>query len=577
VRSGNAKFKQWRHFTTSGALLVLLAGCVSTPPRAQQTQPAEKQPLGSMTVATPDADHDLSALLMQGQFAVHKGHLKVAQKAYARASMLSNDPKVAEHAVGLALAVHDSAAAEAAVQRWQTLGGDKLGLLRARAQIALDQGKTDAAKALMLELTASGSARGWKNFGRVLMNARDAAQAGHLLEAVATPARLPNDQNAWLAMSELGQKLGRYAYANKLADAAIQRFHSADTYAWSAGLHAERGDNAKALSLYAKAVKTAPDDTSVRLAYAGLLARSGRGKDARHVLAQGAQDENTYAARAAFAARDKDVSALRGLYDEVRHAPAAIRDQSGYLLGQLASLLDKPEAAVDWFAKVPADDPHGLQAGTQRAVLLQGLGHSVQAHALVGRLLDELGDQPKAVARLQRLDAELYMRDRDYTHAITAYTRALHGASDNKALLYGRGLAYAEAGRIDAAVADFRHVLKLAPDDIDAANALGYTLADADRDLEEAGKWIGKARAARPDDPAINDSWGWLQYRLGHLDRAEQVLQHAWSQRKDPEVGAHLVQVLLAQGKKKQARQVYAAALHLDPGNTRLHALKGKL
>ena len=117
---------------------------------------------------------------------------------------------------------------------------------------------------------------------------------------------------------------------------------------------------------------------------------------------------------------------------------------------------------------------------------------------------------------------------------------------------------------------DFRSLLKLKPDDIDASNALGYTLADANRDLPEAEQLVAKARAARPNDPAIADSWGWVQYRLGHLDQAVQALRGAWQAGRDADVGVHLGEALWAQGNHADARQVFDEVRKIDPHNASL-------
>ncbi len=73
------------------------------------------------------------------------------------------------------------------------------------------------------------------------------------------------------------------------------------------------------------------------------------------------------------------------------------------------------------------------------------------------------------------------------------------------------------------------------------------------------------ARAAKPDDPAIADSWGWLQYRLGHLDQAEKTLRDAWQTRKDADVGVHLGEVLWKQGRQSDAQRVFEEVRRIDP------------
>ncbi|HET7358594.1 MAG TPA: tetratricopeptide repeat protein [Rhodanobacteraceae bacterium] len=552
--------RQLRHFAASAAALALLAACAPLPLRqASPASAAAAQPLARMVVATPPPDRDLLAQLLDAEFALGHSDLKTAARDYAKAAAISSDPQVAQRAAELAIAVHDGAAAEQAIARWQALGGAAGGLAEARAQLALDRGQAAQAQHQLELLVASGDADAWRKFGRILLDARDAAQAGKLLQAVATPARLPADPQAWLAMSELGDKLGRHAYAQQLATQAMRRFHSADTYAWAAQLKFKAGDHDDARKLYARAVALQPDSTRLRMGYASLLAQLGDTAAAARVLRQGPQDATTFAARAAFAARSKDKAQLRRVYDELQQAPDAVRDDSVFLLGQLADALGESAQALAWYAQVPDEDEHSFDADMRRVVLLHQQGKTAQAHRLVARLQDAYAGQPGPLLRAYRLDGDLYMQERDYARAAGIYGEGLALTPDDTDLLYGRGLAYAEAGNVDA------------------ANALGYTLADNNRDLGEAEQLIDQARSARPHDPSITDSWGWLQYRLGHLDRAEQALRTAWQERKDAEVGAHLAEVLWKQGQQTEARQVLAEARKLDPHNARLRATQQKI
>jgi Flp pilus assembly protein TadD len=120
-------------------------------------------------------------------------------------------------------------------------------------------------------------------------------------------------------------------------------------------------------------------------------------------------------------------------------------------------------------------------------------------------------------------------------------------------------------------------VLTLKPDDVEAMNALGYTLADSNQHLDEATQLLRTALAAKPDEPAIIDSWGWLQYRLGHLDEAEKALRRAWEKGKDADIGVHLGEVLWKRGDKEEARSVFARVRKIDPENKGLRAVMKRL
>jgi tetratricopeptide (TPR) repeat protein len=569
VRSGSSKFKQLRHFTALSAFALVLGACTTAPLRPQ-TAPTP-QPMARLTVATPDADHDLVAQLMAGEMALGRTDLAGASAHYDKAMALSNDPAVAERAAELAIAVHHEEAAGRALDRWQALGAKPAPMARARAELALDQGNAAEAKRQLERLIASGDKDAWRQFGRVLLGARDQAQAARLLEALAVPARLPADPKAWLAMSELGDKLGRQAYAREIAAAAVKRFHNAETYAWAAQMKFKDGDHDGAKALLRKALDQAPSNTRLRLAYAGMLSASGDDAAASQLLARGTQDADTYALRAGLAARHQDAKALATLYRQLQQASPEVRAQSSYLLGQLAEMQHRDAEALAWYDQVDEDDPHAFDAAVRSALILHTQGKREQAHQLLAQLEIDYLEQPEQLRQALQADAELYLREQDYAQAETAFSRALQVVPDDPGLLYGRGLAYAQAGQIDLAVKDFQHLLKVKPGDVDASNALGYTLADANRDLAEAKKLLEAARAAKPDDPAIADSWGWLQYRLGHLEQAEQTLRGAWLARKDADVGVHLAEVLWKQGRRHDAQKVFDEVRKLDPHSNSLH------
>ena len=122
----------------------------------------------------------------------------------------------------------------------------------------------------------------------------------------------------------------------------------------------------------------------------------------------------------------------------------------------------------------------------------------------------------------------------------------------------------------DSAEADLRRVLELKPDDMDATNALGYTLADANRKLDEALTLIERALKAKPDDAAVIDSYGWVLYRRGDLAGAEKALRRAFEKQSDGEIASHLGEVLWMQGKREEARAIFEQARKKDAKNRAL-------
>lgn len=555
------------------AAAMLLGGCA-----AAQSRPASGQPLSRMDVAVTSADNDVTAQTMRAEFALQRGDLPSAAKAYEQAARVSTDPNVAERAADLALTQHDLPAAKAVLARMRELHAADTALAYVEARLALAQGHTDKARAALQRVLAPNDRDAWSAAAQLLAGARDPAAAGHLLEALATLQSLPPDNGrVWVAVSQLGEKLGRYAYAERIATAAAQRFDSADTYTWAAQLALKKGNKAGAKRLLAQAIKVSPEDVHLRLVYASILGKLGEDQAAQQTLADGPQTVEVYGARAAYAARDSDNTALTKIYNDLRHAKPSVRDQAAFLLGQLADTLGKHQAALDWYAKVPADSEHNFDAKVRRAVLLNATGHVGQAHALARRLVTNNTEDDKSLRSAVQLDAQLYRLHQDHAGAIAAFDRGLQQLPDDSALLYGRALSEAASGDIAAAIKDLRHVLAIDPTDMDAINALGYTLADSNQNLDEATKLLTKALAAKPDAPAVIDSWGWLQYRLGNVTQAEKTLRQAWAKLKDPDIGVHLGEVLWAQGKKTEAQTIFAKVRKLEPDNAALKAALARL
>ena len=91
------------------------------------------------------------------------------------------------------------------------------------------------------------------------------------------------------------------AARQQVADAALKRFGTAETYAWAAQLKLNNGDRSGGLNLLRQAQVKDPSNIGLRLTYASLLGQSGQYAQASHLLEKGPQNAQTYAMRAALA------------------------------------------------------------------------------------------------------------------------------------------------------------------------------------------------------------------------------------------------------------------------------------
>jgi Tfp pilus assembly protein PilF len=169
--------------------------------------------------------------------------------------------------------------------------------------------------------------------------------------------------------------------------------------------------------------------------------------------------------------------------------------------------------------------------------------------------------------QVQQATAQLYRDANNYKTAYEVLEKALVEYPDDPDLLYDAAMVAEKLDRIDIVEARLKRVVELKPTSAHALNALGYTLVDRTNRVEEGYALIQRALALSPDDPFILDSVGWAQYRLGKLDEAEKYLRQAMEQRPDPEIAAHLGEVLWAKGERALAQDLWQSQLKNAPDN----------
>ena len=545
--------------------VLFLAGCAGAPSRP--ARPGTEQPLARIELPQAKAENDPLTLVLAGEFALANGDLDDAVENYARAAQVSDDPAVAGQATRVAIAAKQWQAAHAALERWQALQADDPGIWQARAALALREGQSEAAYADLLRLARQPDAAGWRALAQVLIDAADKEQAGALLQRLATPELLGGKVETWVAASQLASRLGNKPLAQSLAQSTLTRFGSAEAYVWAAQLRLQSGDKAGARAVFAEGLKHDARNSRMRIAYASMLGELGDNAAAARLLAQGAQDDYTYAARAAYAARADDKELIGALYRELKALPTPHPGARLNLLGELAELLDRKAEALAWYRQVPSDDDHAFEAQMRTALLLDGDDRTADALASLHQLQARAGDDAKQLGDAFLLEAELLHKHQRSEEAVAVYDRGLKALPDDARLLYARALLNDDLDHVDAAVRDLRRVLELKPNDADALNALGYTLADRTDQQTEALGLIEKALVLKPDEPAIIDSLGWVQYRLGNLDEAVKQLRTAFTKQPDAEIAAHLGEVLWVSGQKDEAREVWEQGRKKDAKN----------
>jgi tetratricopeptide (TPR) repeat protein len=180
----------------------------------------------------------------------------------------------------------------------------------------------------------------------------------------------------------------------------------------------------------------------------------------------------------------------------------------------------------------------------------------VQAEIAQSQLLSDGGQGDQALARIDD---------------------ALARAPGHPDLLYQKAIVLEKSGRTDAAIAQLEMLYQQRPQDGEISNALGFILADHGRELARAQRLISSALKGEPDNPAMLDSLGWLQYRRGMPQAALPLLERAFRLDQDGDIGAHWGEVLWSLGQKARARDAWSRALLADPDNAAVKAAEKRV
>jgi Flp pilus assembly protein TadD len=174
---------------------------------------------------------------------------------------------------------------------------------------------------------------------------------------------------------------------------------------------------------------------------------------------------------------------------------------------------------------------------------------------------------PRYALELKQSRAQLLQQMHRYDDAIAVYDELITYKPDDIELLIARAVLLDLAGQLNEAIDDMRYAVELAPANAVALNTLGYTLANRTGRQKEGYQLIRLALELNPGNPAIIDSMGWVLFRMGKVEEARSYLELAHSLLNDPELVAHLGEVLWVTGEQDRARALWDASRADYPEN----------
>lgn len=235
-------------------------------------------------------------------------------------------------------------------------------------------------------------------------------------------------------------------------------------------------------------------------------------------------------------------------------------------LSKIAQKQGHLEQATQWLQQMPPDaDP--VKLASRRADLLAEQGRMEEARQTLARIPTNTPEQ----AKLKALAQSQWLKEHRMAQAAYEVVRkASEAAPNDHELLVELALLSEKIQRYDEMENLLRRQMKSRPQDPQAFNALGYSLADRNTRLDEARALINRAVELAPQDPYIQDSLGWVLFRQGQHQEALKVLRAAFASKPDAEIAAHLGEVLWVSGQTQQALTIWREGLMLKADNETL-------
>ena len=503
------------------------------------------------------------------EIALKRGQIGVALENYLAAARETKDPVIAKRATQIAEFAQAGPQTLEAAQIWVQDDPNNLEARQALAVLLMREGKLDASITQLEKMINMAGADQSQMFMRLvaqLVREKNKEAALSLLEKLAS--RHPDNPHVAFANAHLSARLNKLPRALASINHALElKSDWSDAVILKSRILQLENKTDEAVKFFGKAIKEQfPKDVNLRMAYARMLMDLKQLDEAReqYVILSKQQPDNAefiYAAGLLSLQSEHYDDAekyLLSLYKKNEHVT-----EVSYYLGQVADAKKQYSKAMNWYHKVKQGDLY-INAQMRIAAILS-------KQKRVKEALDQVhsirASNSQEQLQLYLLEGDIMVDIGNYQKAYDIYDHALADMPDDNNLLYARAIAAEKIDKLDVVENDLRSILVRDPDNIQALNALGYTLADRTKRYDEAFRLIKRAYELDPKDAAIMDSMGWVQYRLGNLDQALKYLKQAMELMDDVEVAAHLGEVLWVKGDKKEAVEVWNKALKVSPKN----------
>jgi len=547
----------------------ILSACAQAPARQSAEAAPEVQPKARVE---PLPQQELTGQILYqtllAEIAGQRGNLDLSASAYMDLARSTRDPRVARRAAEMALHGRNLDMALQATRLWVEIDPESSQAHQMMAGLLVSANRLDELQPHVAKLLAQEGENlgdGLMRLNRLFARYPDKKAVLTMVEQLTQPyIGLPE---AHFARAQAALNAAEWRRGIAGADKALDLRPDWDLAVMLKAQLQRTESPEAAIETLRTYLAGHPQAREVRLQYARNLVGARKFSQARtefqRLLGDFPGNVDVIYAVAVLSVQLSDWEAAEENFKKLLGKDFAEIDTVRLYLGQIAEERKQFDAALRLYAEVAPGEQY-LAAQLRIAQLLARQGNLDAGR----RHLQEVRAAGNA-DRIQLLLAESQLL-RDGGRTQEAYELLAGGLAtqpEQSELLYESALLAEKLGRHEAMEASLRKLIRLKPEHAHAYNALGYSFAERNQRLEEAEQLVLKALQLSPDDPFIIDSMGWVLYRKGDNQGALAHLQRAFSIRPDPEIAAHLGEVLWALGRRDEAKRIWQEAAKAHPGN----------
>jgi Flp pilus assembly protein TadD len=575
----------FRTLALASSLGLMLTACAPLPQKPEKPVAVTPEPATDATEAKPAANlpgQELTGAtvyeMLLAEIALRRGQPAVGISAYADLAQSTKDPRIVRRAVELAAMGRQTQLELELSQLWVELEPESLQARQMLVGGLVTAGRMEDAEPHIVFLLNKDPS----HVGIVLMRLTRSAAADPRKKELAAmldrlAAKYPDVPEAHFVRAYAALSTGDSTRAlDEVEKGRAQRPDWEPLALLNAQLLQENGGMPKAMAFLQGYLEKYPKAREVRQQYARALVSEKKYAEAQEqflILDQeipGNGDINHALAVLAVQLGDMDEAdkRFRTLLEEGEGEGNGLR----LALGQIAEARKKPEEALKWYESV-TKGPQFLEARLKAAVII---AQQKDTNSAIAYLKALHGADTAERVRIILVQSQLLRAANRDKEAYRLLNKGLETYPDQPDFLYDSALLAEKVGHFEVLEPRLKKLIKIKPEFAHAYNALGYSLADRGERLPEAETLIRKALELAPDDPFILDSLGWVLYRKGNLEEAQQTLEKSLARRADPEIAAHLGEVQWMAGKHEEATRTWQEAAKATPDNPPLQAVMKK-